>query len=61
MPHPKRRHSKQRRDKRRTHDNAIMPTLMLCPNCGTPNLYHRICSSCGQYRHKQVYEVAQTA
>ena len=59
MPHPKRKISKTRRDKRRTHDKASMPTVMLCANCGTPVLYHRVCTSCGYYRGKQVMEVAQ--
>ena len=34
MPNPKHKHSKTRRDKRRTHDNAIAPTLSNCSNCG---------------------------
>ena len=41
MPHPKRKHSKQRRDKRRTHDNAIAPTLSSCSNCGATVQYAR--------------------
>ncbi len=57
MPHPKRRHSKTRRDKRRTHHKAEMPTFTMCGNCGQPHLLHRVCTSCGHYRGKQVYEV----
>ncbi len=34
MAHPKHKLSKQRRDKRRTHDFAPVPTLSVCPNCG---------------------------
>ena len=34
MAHPKHKLSKQRRDKRRTHDFAPVPTLASCPNCG---------------------------
>ncbi|MBQ4287966.1 MAG: 50S ribosomal protein L32, partial [Bacteroidales bacterium] len=34
MAHPKHKHSKQRRDLRRTHDFAVVPTLSVCPNCG---------------------------
>ena len=30
MPNPKRKHSKQRRDKRRTHDKAVVPTTAKC-------------------------------
>ena len=35
MAHPKRKISKTRRDKRRTHYNAVAPTYVTCPNCGT--------------------------
>ena len=34
MAHPKRRQSKTRTRKRRTHDVAVAPTLAVCPNCG---------------------------
>ena len=34
MAHPKRRQSKTRTLKRRTHDKAAMPTLAVCPTCG---------------------------
>jgi len=32
MAHPKRRQSKTRTAKRRTHDKAVAPTLAICPN-----------------------------
>jgi large subunit ribosomal protein L32 len=41
MPHPKRKHSKTRRDKRRTHDKIEKPTLAICPVTGTVHVYHR--------------------
>jgi large subunit ribosomal protein L32 len=41
MPHPKRRHSSTRRDKRRTHDKAQLPQLAKCPSTGTVHVYHR--------------------
>ena len=34
MAHPKRRQSKTRTAKRRTHDKAVAPTLAICPKCG---------------------------
>ncbi len=34
MAHPKRRQSKTRTLKRRTHDKAVAPTLAVCPTCG---------------------------
>ncbi|MBQ7634223.1 MAG: 50S ribosomal protein L32 [Bacteroidaceae bacterium] len=61
MAHPKRRQSKTRTRKRRTHDNAPMPTLTLCPNCGGWHIRHSVCPNCGQYRGKQaiVMEAAE--
>jgi large subunit ribosomal protein L32 len=53
MPNPKRRHSSQRRDKRRTHYKAIAPTVAVCSNCGATIQYHRVCGECGYYRGKQ--------
>lgn len=41
MAHPKRKISKTRRDKRRTHYKSTAPTLATCPVTGTVHLYHR--------------------
>lgn len=41
MAHPKRKVSKTRRDKRRTHHKAQMPTLAKCPTTGTVHVFHR--------------------
>ena len=41
MPHPKRKISKSRRDKRRTHDKALAPTLTTCKTTGAVHLPHR--------------------
>ena len=60
MAHPKRKISKTRRDKRRTHYKAVAPTISSCSNCGSPTLYHRVCSNCGYYRGKQAIEKAVT-
>ena len=56
MAHPKHKLSKQRRDKRRTHDFAPVPTLSVCPNCGATVMYHRVCPECGFYRGRQIIE-----
>ncbi|MCR4835582.1 MAG: 50S ribosomal protein L32, partial [Bacteroidaceae bacterium] len=34
MAHPKRRQSNTRTAKRRTHDKAVVPAVVVCPNCG---------------------------
>lgn len=41
MAHPKRKVSKTRRDKRRTHYKAELPTLAKCPTTGTVHVFHR--------------------
>ncbi|MFT6717925.1 MAG: large subunit ribosomal protein L32 [Sphingobacteriales bacterium] len=41
MAHPKRRQSKSRRDKRRTHYKTSAPTISICPTTGQPHLRHR--------------------
>ena len=56
MAHPKHRVSKQRRDKRRTHDVAVVPTLATCSNCGATIMYHRVCPECGYYRGRQIID-----
>ena len=45
MAHPKRRQSKTRTAKRRTHDKAVAPTLAICPNCGEWHVYHTVCGA----------------
>ncbi|HEU4950509.1 MAG TPA: 50S ribosomal protein L32 [Holophagaceae bacterium] len=58
MPNPKRRHSKARRDRRRTHDSLDAMSSTNCANCGVAKLPHRVCPSCGHYRGKQAVRVA---
>jgi len=61
MPNPKRKHSKARRDKRRTHYKATAPTVAACSNCGATVKYHRVCPECGFYRGKPAVEKKATA
>jgi len=41
MAHPKRKISKTRRDKRRTHVKCEAKQIAICPTTGEPHLYHR--------------------
>jgi len=59
MALPKRKHSKSRRDKSRTHWKLIMPTLTKCPQCAQPVLPHHVCARCGYYRGRQVIVVSE--
>lgn len=56
MANPKRRHSKARRNRRRSHDALERPSMSTCPNCGEVRLPHRACSHCGHYRGREVVE-----
>ncbi len=57
MAVPKKRTSKQRQRKRRTHYKAAPVAVHNCSRCGDPKQPHRVCSSCGHYRDEQVIEV----
>lgn len=56
MANPKRRHSKARRNRRRSHDALDRPAMSVCPNCGETKMPHRACASCGHYRGREVVE-----
>lgn len=56
MAHPKRKQSKARTAKRRTHDKAVAPTLAVCSNCGSWHIFHTVCPECGYYRGKLAIE-----
>lgn len=56
MANPKYRFSKQRTRTRRANYKAKATTFMVCPNCGAPVQYHRVCSECGHYKGKLVIE-----
>lgn len=52
---PKRKHSKARRDKRRSNVWKIdAPALVKCSHCGEYKRAHRLCSHCGYYNGRQV-------
>ena len=59
MANPKRRHSKARRDRRRSHDALSAPPKSLCPDCGEVKLPHRACPHCGHYAGREVVEVKE--
>jgi large subunit ribosomal protein L32 len=59
MPNPKRRHSKARTSKRRSHDALTPIGLSECPNCHERKLPHRACPKCGTYKGHEVLEVKE--
>lgn len=59
MPNPKRRHSKARTAKRRTHDALARSAMSACPQCHEPKPPHVVCPTCGYYRGRQVRPVGE--
>ncbi|SDL89575.1 50S ribosomal protein L32 [Halarsenatibacter silvermanii] len=57
MAVPKRRTSKTRKRKRRTHKKIKPKNLNNCDNCGELVMPHRVCVSCGYYKGEKVAEV----
>ena len=54
MAVPKRRSSKTRGRKRRTHKTVSRPSFSACPSCGQPRLPHRVCPHCGTYNGREI-------
>jgi len=54
MAVPKRRTSKSRKRKRRTHWKLKAPNLANCPECDELILSHRACPNCGYYKGEKV-------
>jgi len=54
MALPKKRQSKQRGRKRRTHWKLTAPAVTDCKHCHEPKLAHRVCPHCGYYAGKEV-------
>ncbi|HOV87416.1 MAG TPA: 50S ribosomal protein L32 [Syntrophobacteraceae bacterium] len=53
---PKRKTSKARRNKRRSHLHLSGPSLSRCPQCSEMRLPHRVCPTCGYYHDRPVLE-----
>ncbi len=57
MAVPKRKKSKSKRNKRRTHQKIAVPNLTRCPQCGEARLPHHACPSCGTYKGRTIIEI----
>jgi large subunit ribosomal protein L32 len=57
MPVPKQKHTKSRRNKRRSHQALTGLHFSLCPKCGKPVLPHRLCWNCGTYAGREVIDI----
>ena len=59
MAVPKRKKSKSKRDKRRTHQKVTVPNVASCPQCGEAKLPHHLCPTCGTYKGRTVIETEE--
>lgn len=60
MPHePKRRHSTQRKGKRRASISLSIPKAIACPNCAQMMLPHHVCPHCGYYKGQEMVKPKQ--
>ncbi|MCL5439258.1 MAG: 50S ribosomal protein L32 [Patescibacteria group bacterium] len=60
MPHePKRRHSRQRKGKRRASIKLAVKTGIKCPNCKNMMVSHTVCKKCGYYKGKSIIKIKE--
>ena len=59
MALPKRRHSRSRTRKRRSHDALTPASVSSCPKCGEPKLSHRLCGGCGTYKDRTIIKLEE--
>ena len=58
MAVPKRKTSKERRDKRRsTVWKLKTPNFSRCGHCGEFKLPHKVCKNCGYYKNVEILKV----
>ena len=57
MALPKRKHSKARRDKSRTHQVLTAPEVTKCAQCFAPVKPHHVCPACGYYKGRKVINI----
>ncbi|MFW6170158.1 MAG: 50S ribosomal protein L32 [Planctomycetota bacterium] len=60
MAVPKRKHSNSRTGKRRSHDGKRPRQLTECTKCSTVIPTHVVCPNCGHYMGRQVVEVSES-
>ena len=59
MAVPKRKKSKSKRDKRRTHQKLSAVNTATCPECGEATLLHHACPNCGYYKGRKAVETEE--
>lgn len=58
-PVPKKKTSKGRQGKRRSHLRTKAVALTECPHCHTKRPSHQVCPNCGYYKGREAVEIAK--
>ncbi len=59
MAVPKRRSSKTRKRKRRSHWKLATPGKTKCAHCGQIKMPHSVCPNCGHYAGREVIKIEE--
>lgn len=57
MAVPKNRHTKSRRDRKRSHLKLTAVVSVRCEKCGTAVMPHVLCENCGTYKGREMVDV----
>lgn len=57
MAVPKKKHTKSRRNKRRSHHALKKQQFSLCQKCKSQVLSHTLCLNCGTYNNREIIDV----
>jgi large subunit ribosomal protein L32 len=57
MAVPKQKHTKSRRNKKRSHHALKKKHFSVCPKCGASVLPHHLCWNCGTYAGREIVDV----
>jgi len=57
MSVPKQKHTRGRKNRRRSHHGYEATTVTVCKQCKQPVRPHRACPACGYYQDKQIVKV----
>ncbi|MBN1881566.1 MAG: 50S ribosomal protein L32 [Deltaproteobacteria bacterium] len=59
MAVPKRKHSRSRKGKRRSHQGLVTPPRSICPQCTEVKMPHVVCPHCGYYKGREVVQIEE--
>jgi len=59
MAVPKRKTSKARKRKRRSHYKLAAPGMTKCSHCHSWKRPHSVCQNCGHYAGREVYRISE--